>query len=491
MTCESCFLLLGAALGTLAPLHAQTQWAVVWSDEFDGPANSAPDPAKWTYDLGGGGWGNGESEVYTDSRSNSYLDGQGNLAIKAIRAADGSFTSARLKTQGLYQVQYGKIEARIKLPYGQGIWPAFWMLGVDIGSVGWPQCGEVDIMENIGREPSMNHGSTHGPGNDATAAFTLAGGQKLSDDFHLFSIIWEKDSVEFFVDGNSYEKVTPATLPAGTSWVFNNPFFFIVNMAVGGQWPGSPDATTVFPQTMLVDYIRVSQAVAPKPAIAAGGVVNAASFSPALAPGALATVFGSNLADAASGDLFDSSAGEFRTFWQGSKVYVNGEQAPMTYLGPAQINFQIPWDAPVGVPVAVQVFRNDIASGRETITLAETAPSAFSSGNVAILTCMNGSPPKAGLPCTLWGNGFGQTTPSPQHSGVPAASPPLPKTSAACKLELAGAGEVVVSYCGAAPGLVIDQLNFVYPANATGNPNVAATLTAGGASASIVLPTAQ
>src|SRR2546422_925529 len=139
---------------------AQPGWRLVWSDEFDGPANSRPDRARWNYDIGHGqdGWGNQELENYTDAAENVHVDGQGHLIIRALRTASGNtsagYTSARLKTQGTFSVTYGKIEARIKLPYGQGIWPAFWMLGSDIGKAGWPACGEIDIMENIGREPS-------------------------------------------------------------------------------------------------------------------------------------------------------------------------------------------------------------------------------------------------------------------------------------------------------------------------------------------------
>jgi beta-glucanase (GH16 family) len=145
--------LLVAWLTAVAPLRAQTRWTLAWSDEFDGPANSAPDQSKWTYDLGAGGGGNHELEVYTDLRENSFLDGKGNLVIRAQRSTSGGYTSARLKTQGKFSTAYGKIEARIKLPYGQGVWPAFWMLGSDIDSIGWPACGEIDVMENIGREP--------------------------------------------------------------------------------------------------------------------------------------------------------------------------------------------------------------------------------------------------------------------------------------------------------------------------------------------------
>ena len=233
----------------------------VWADEFNGAANSPPDPTKWTFDLGATGWGNQELENYTNSPRNVFVDGAGHLIIRAERSGS-TYTSARLKTQGLFTPRYGTIEARIRLPFGQGIWPAFWMLGTNFSTDGWPQCGEIDIMENIGQQPSTNHGSAHGPGysggNSVTGLYTLAGGARLSDDFHTFAIQWAPGSIKFLVDGNAYKTVTATSLPAGAPWVFDHPFFLILNVAVGGNWPGAPDATTQFPQEMMVDYVRVS-----------------------------------------------------------------------------------------------------------------------------------------------------------------------------------------------------------------------------------------
>jgi beta-glucanase (GH16 family) len=235
-----------------------------WADEFDGPANMLPDPAKWTYDLGNNnGWGNQELETYTNLVQNVRLDGSGHLVIHVDRNGS-SYTSARLKTQGMFSAEYGRIESRIRLPFGQGIWPAFWMLGTNITTVGWPQCGEIDVMENVGREPSVNHGSVHGPGysggNSVSGLYRLSGSSRFADDFHVFAIQWAPQSISFFVDGVSYKTVTPASLPSGASWVFDNPFFLILNVAVGGNFPGSPDTTTAFPQEMIVDYVRVSGA---------------------------------------------------------------------------------------------------------------------------------------------------------------------------------------------------------------------------------------
>jgi beta-glucanase (GH16 family) len=252
---------------TLQPPPAKG-WTLVWSDEFNGPNGSAPDSAKWTYDTGGKGWGNNELECYTNRLQNAQMQG-GNLVITAqqesFSCSDGvssSYTSARLKTQGLFSQAYGRFEARIKIPAGQGMWPAFWMLGNNITSVGWPTCGEIDIMENIGKEPGTVHGSLHGPSttaptSDATAPFSLPAGQQFASDFHLYAVEWEPGVVRFYVDSNLYATFNQSQWPAGGTWVFDHPFFLILNVAVGGSWPGSPDNTTQFPQQMLVDYVRV------------------------------------------------------------------------------------------------------------------------------------------------------------------------------------------------------------------------------------------
>jgi beta-glucanase (GH16 family) len=243
-------------------------YALIWSDEFNGKNGSLPDPAKWTYDVGGTGWGNHELEYYTTRRENARIE-NGNLVITArqelYKAPDGTefdYTSARLKTQGLFSQAYGRFEARIKLPAGQGLWPAFWMLGDNFGSAGWPKCGEIDIMENVGKEPGINHGSLHGPSStaatsDLTATISLPAGQQLSDGFHVYAVEWEPDAIRFYLDANLYATFSAAQWPPGGTWVFDHRFFLILNVAVGGDWPGSPDDSTEFPQTMLVDYVRV------------------------------------------------------------------------------------------------------------------------------------------------------------------------------------------------------------------------------------------
>jgi beta-glucanase (GH16 family) len=162
---------------------------------------------------------------------------------------------------GIVCTGYGRFVARIQIPRGQGIWPAFWLLGEDIEPRGWPECGEIDVMENIGREPSTNHGSLHGPGysgdQDFTSIFHLPGGVNLADDFHAFAMEWEPGAVRFYTDGQQYATFRPAQLPAGKKWVFDHPFFLLLNVAVGGDWPGPPDASTEFPQKMMVDWVRV------------------------------------------------------------------------------------------------------------------------------------------------------------------------------------------------------------------------------------------
>jgi beta-glucanase (GH16 family) len=207
-------------------------------------------------------------EFYTKRPENAQIQG-GNLVITArsekFSGADGvekDFTSARLKTQTLFAQTYGRFEARIKIPAGQGIWPAFWMLGNDIESVHWPKCGEIDIMENIGKEPEAVHGSLHGPSSseptsDQTSTFKLPAGQNFADDYHIFAVEWDATTVKFFVDSMNYASFSKDKWPDGGTWVFDHPFFIILNVAVGGDWPGPPDATSKFPQQMRVDYVRV------------------------------------------------------------------------------------------------------------------------------------------------------------------------------------------------------------------------------------------
>jgi beta-glucanase (GH16 family) len=248
--------------------HAPSQ-RPVWSDEFDGPAGASFDHSKWVADTGGDGFGNQEREFYTTRAENVALDGDGHLVITARAEPPSSayecwygrclYTSARLKTKGLFAQAYGRFEARIRIPRGQGLWPAFWMLGRDIDSVGWPRSGEIDIMENIGREPAVAHGTMHGPGYsgaDGIGRADALSGATFADDFHVFAVAWRPNEIIWYVDGHQYNRTTPADLPRGAKWVFDHPFFLLLNVAVGGGWPGDPDASSTFPQQMVVDYVR-------------------------------------------------------------------------------------------------------------------------------------------------------------------------------------------------------------------------------------------
>jgi beta-glucanase (GH16 family) len=233
---------------------------LVWSDEFDGDSGTAPNATKWTYDLGTGlnGWGNNELQTYTQSPQNVALDGEGNLVITALKTSTGSYTSARIKTEGLFSQKYGKIEARIKTPTGSGIWPAFWMLGSNIDNVGWPQCGEIDIMEQKGKFSNITYGTIHGPGYSGgeaiSSSYTLKN-DRFDNNFNVYAVEWSESKIDFFVNDYLYKRITPAD--ATGPWVFNQPFFIIMNIAVGGNFVGPPNDYTPFPGAMKVDYVRV------------------------------------------------------------------------------------------------------------------------------------------------------------------------------------------------------------------------------------------
>jgi beta-glucanase (GH16 family) len=236
-------------------------WQLAWSDEFDGPEGASFDTTKWNAQVGRSRTNN-ELEYYTSRADNVALDGEGHLVITARRESymGADYTSSRLNTNGKFEVTFGRLEMRAKLPTGQGLWPAFWTLGTNEGQVGWPACGEMDIMENIGREPSTNHASLHGPGysasNPLTAAYTLPGGARFSDDFHVFAAEWERDVIRFYVDDHLYETRTPDDLKNGQMWAYNHAFNLILNVAVGGGLPGDPNDNTPFPQQLVVDYVR-------------------------------------------------------------------------------------------------------------------------------------------------------------------------------------------------------------------------------------------
>lgn len=240
----------------------QRNWQLVWEDDFNGNAGQSPDATKWVYDIGtgNGGWGNQELQYYTDQPANISMDGTGNLAITARSESFGGsgFTSARIKTQGLFDQAYGRFEARLKMPWGPGIWPAFWMLGSNINEVPWPQCGEIDIMEYRGQQPTIIHGSVHGPGYSGGNAVTKSFGlekDRFDADFHVFAIEWGVDYIDYYVDDRLYQRITPDDVTG--EWVYDHPFFIILNVAVGGNFVGFPTPQTPFPQTMLVDYVKV------------------------------------------------------------------------------------------------------------------------------------------------------------------------------------------------------------------------------------------
>lgn len=227
---------------------------LVWSDEFDtGPLNTAT----WNYEQGAGGWGNNELQDYTDSDDNVHID-NGYLHITALNPSASSYTSGRITTQGKKEFTYMRVDIRAKLPEGQGIWPALWMLGSNFSSVGWAKCGEIDIMEYLGHEPAKVYGTIHWDANGYTnrgGNYTLSSGT-FSTSFHLFSFIWTPNNLRWLVDGYQYLKINLSSI---NGFPINFPQFFIFNIAVGGNWPGYPDETTTFPQHMIVDYIRVYQ----------------------------------------------------------------------------------------------------------------------------------------------------------------------------------------------------------------------------------------
>jgi beta-glucanase (GH16 family) len=253
----------------------QRNWELTWSDEFDGAAGALPDASKWAFDIGTGanGWGNNELQYYTNRPENVSTDGNGNLVITAKRETFGTsqFTSARIKTKNIFSQTYGRFEARLITPYGQGIWPAFWMLGSNIDTAPWPNCGEIDIMELRGQLPSTVNGALIGPGYSTvdtyfTSSYSLQY-SRFDVDYHVFAVEWDADKIDYFVDGYLYKRVDKNDVTREREWingawvydewVFDNDFFMLLNVAVGGNFLGNPNDTTSFPQKMTIDYVRV------------------------------------------------------------------------------------------------------------------------------------------------------------------------------------------------------------------------------------------
>lgn len=242
-------------------------WVLVWSDEFNTPTpDNRPDPSKWTYEIGASGYGNEEKQNYTDRVENaSYTIEEGEGCMKITALADNyqnvTYSSARIKTEGRFAAAYGRFEARMKLPYGPGMWPAFWLLGSNYATNTWPACGEIDIMENKGFQPNIVSSALHCPGHSGGNPFTSTFGyqdQRFDTGFHVFAVEWGVDKIDFSVDGHIYHTVTASEM-SEQSWVFNHPFFIIINLAVGGLFGGDPTADTFFPQSLYIDYVRVYQ----------------------------------------------------------------------------------------------------------------------------------------------------------------------------------------------------------------------------------------
>jgi beta-glucanase (GH16 family) len=239
-------------------------WTVVWQDEFEGAAGTPPDPTRWNHEVGEDMWAPKELQHYTDSTDNAALDGQGHLVITARQEAAGTkgYTSARLNTDGIFARAYGRFEARMRLGKGRGLWPAFWMMGNDFDQIGWPTAGEIDVMEQRGSELGHIWGSLHGPGYSDRLDVYTAGVGLVPDGtdagFHDYAIEWDPGNVIFLVDDVPYFQLTPARRPPYARWVWDHPFFIILNLAIGGDFAGPPDQTTVFPQSIAIDWVRVS-----------------------------------------------------------------------------------------------------------------------------------------------------------------------------------------------------------------------------------------
>jgi len=247
-------------------------YRLTWSDEFDGAPGALAGSGTWQAETGGSGWGNQELQYYTDEPVNAALDGAGNLALVVRRVNPDlarrryggcEYTSARLISRDRVSFRYGLIQARIKIPRARGIWPAFWMLGQDIGQSGWPGCGEIDVMEHFGTGPATVHGTVHGPGYSGRGGISAscAVGPSLGRDFHVYSVAWDSGKIFWYVNDELYHAVTPADLN-GKPWVFDHDFFLLINIAVGGTASVPPGKSATFPQTMLIDYIRVYEPAA-------------------------------------------------------------------------------------------------------------------------------------------------------------------------------------------------------------------------------------
>ncbi|MET7682402.1 family 16 glycosylhydrolase [Streptomyces sp. NPDC005423] len=399
---RSClFAALSAALvasAAIGPAHADSSGAaqadaVTFSDTFDGGAGSAVNSSKWTMETGDN-VSNHEREYYTSGTHNAALDGQGHLVITARKENPANYqcwygscqyTSARLNTSGKFSAQYGHVEARMKIPRGQGMWPAFWMLGNDIGQVGWPNSGEIDVMENVGFEPSTVHGTIHGPGYSGSAgigaAYSLPNGQAFADAFHTFAVDWAPNSIRWSVDGTVYETRTPADV-GGNTWAFNKPFFLILNLAVGGYWPGDPDGSTAFPAQLVVDSVSVTTSDT-----AAGVAIHGLA-------GKCVDVAGANSANGTPVQLYDCNGTAAQQWTVGSDGTIRalGKCLDVTGNGTADGSTVQLWDC-AGTPNqkwAVSA-ANDIVNPQADKCLDVTGNTSANSTRLQLWTCTGGA----------------------------------------------------------------------------------------------------
>ncbi|MFJ3305268.1 ricin-type beta-trefoil lectin domain protein [Streptomyces sp. NPDC086549] len=385
----SAALVASAAVGP-ARADASDASAATFSDTFDGAAGSAPDSSKWQTETGDN-VNNHERQYYTSGNKNAALDGQGHLVITARRENPAGYqcwygtcqyTSARLNTAGKFNAQYGHVEARMKIPRGQGMWPAFWMLGTPVN---WPDSGEIDVMENVGYEPSTIHGTIHGPGYSGSggigAAYSLSGGQAFADAFHTFAVDWAPDSITWSVDGTVYQRRTPADL-GGRTWVFNKPFFLILNLAVGGDWPGDPNSSTAFPQQLVVDSVSVTTSGS-----AAGVAIKGLA-------GKCVDVAGANSANGTPVQLYDCNASAAQQWTVGSDGTIRalGKCLDVTGNGTADGSTVQLWDCTGGPNQKWAVSAaNDIVNPQANKCLDVTGNNSANGTRLQIWTCSGGA----------------------------------------------------------------------------------------------------
>jgi beta-glucanase (GH16 family) len=374
----------------VSPAASNAAAAVAFSDNFDGPAGAAVDGSKWQTETGDN-VNNHERQYYTSGTNNAALDGQGHLVITARKENPANYqcwygtcqyTSARLNTSGKFNAQYGHVEARMKIPRGQGMWPAFWMLGTPVN---WPDSGEIDVMENVGFEPSTIHGTIHGPGYSGSggigAGYTLPNGQAFADAFHTFAVDWAPDSITWSVDGNVYQTRTPADL-GGKTWVFNKPFFLILNLAVGGYWPGDPDGSTSFPQQLIVDSVSVTT-----------GGTSTGSAIRGLA-GKCVDVAGANSANGTPVQLYDCNGTAAQQWTVGSDGTIRalGKCLDVTDNGTADGSTVQLWDCTGGPNQKWAVSSaNDIVNPQADKCLDVTGNNSANGTRLQIWTCTGGA----------------------------------------------------------------------------------------------------